>query len=298
MKLRTWFSGVLETRTALHVGTGTVLSTATDSPILRGTDGLPMIPGSSVKGALRSASERLLRALGQPACVVFGDETSADETLRCLTTDKTGRELFFRLKGGDVSAEEKKRANQRFHPPGDDFWRDFGQHEGRQIEILQQELCRACLTWGSPFLAGRIRVPDLRLGGEEAWSGATEIRDGVGLNRDTGTAAERVKFDLEALPAGARFDFELICEPEADRAVVALAVGELLQGNIPLGGRVTRGLGDVVLTEFTIQEVDLAKAEELIAYLTRRQRRTYAKEQAVEKLEEILTELMEDSHAA
>jgi len=161
-------------------------------------------------------------------------------------------------------------------------------------------LCRACLTWGSPFLAGRVRVPDLRLtvAGDSTWSGATEIRDGVGLDRDTGTAAEGIKFDLEVLPAGARFLFELIADPDAERAVAALAVGELLQGNIPLGGRVTRGLGEVVLTDFTIHEVDLARPAALVAYLARGARSEHTGDAAVNRLEQILTELMEERHAA
>lgn len=304
MKLRTWFSGVIETRTALHVGTGTVLSTATDAPILRGADGLPLIPGSSVKGALRSSSERLLRALGYRACVVFGDVPSEDKALECLTTNRDQRDRFFKLKSGDrLEPREREAAQHEFAPSaawGKDPWKDFGQHEERQREILERKLCRACLTWGSLFLAGRVRVPDLRftVAGQSAWSGATEIRDGVGLDRDTGTAVEGIKFDLEALPAGARFGFELIAEPDAERAVVALAVGELLQGDIPLGGRVTRGLGEVALVEFTIHEVDLAKPAALVAYLARGKRSDHAGEGAVNKLEQILAELTEGRHAA
>ncbi|MCG8424905.1 MAG: RAMP superfamily CRISPR-associated protein [Proteobacteria bacterium] len=303
-KLRTWFSGVLETQTALHVGTGTVTSTVTDAPILRGADGLPLIPGSSVKGALRSASERLLRALGHRACLVFGDQPPADDTLRCLTTDKAGRDLFFKLKGSDPLDEaELNEANRHFNPPpswGQDWWRDFGQHEAWQKHLLEDRnaLCRACLTWGSPFMAGRARVPDLRLRGDGAWAQATEIRDGVGLDRDTGTAADRIKFDLEALPAGARFDFDLIAEPEADRAVVALAVGELLHGNVPLGGRTTGGLGQVALTGFAIHEVDLADPAALVAYLTHGQRTSFAGQEAENRLETILATLLEDAHAA
>ncbi|WP_437600242.1 RAMP superfamily CRISPR-associated protein [Sorangium sp. So ce590] len=303
MKLRTWFSGVLETRTALHIGTGTVLSTATDAPVLRGADGRPLIPGSSVKGALRSASERLLRALGQRACTVFGDDRSSDPSLRCLTTDREGRELFFKLKSGDADWE---KVGNRFSPSvdwGTEPWRDFGKKEERQLYLLEkkQELCRACLTWGSQFLAGRVRVPDLRLSteaGDVAWSGVTEIRDGVGLDRDTGTAAPGIKFDLEVLPAGARFSFELVAEPEAELSVVALAVGELRQGNLPLGGRVTRGLGEVALTEFAIQEVDLSRPEQLVPYLTRGARKTYERELADKKLEEILSRITEKRDAA
>ena len=303
MKLRTWFSGVVETCTALHIGTGTTLSTATEAPLLRGADGVPLIPGSSVKGALRSSSERLLRALGERACVVFGDEPGSDPTLACLTTDKTGRDLFFKIKNGeDLNEEEREGARRRLGPPeewGRDPWADFGQREERQLHILGKLLCRACQTWGSPFLAGRVRAPDLRLTRESAavWSGATEIRDGVGLNRDTGTAAESIKFDLEVLPAGACFGFELIAEPDADRAVVALAVGELVQGNIPLGGRVTRGLGNVKLSGLTIHEVNLASPGELVAYLVRGRRKEYAGQKAVDRLEQMLGALTEAPNA-
>lgn len=300
MKMRTWFAGTLETRTALHIGTGSILSTATDAPLLRGADGRPLIPGSSVKGAMRSASERLLRALGHRACTVFGDEPSRDPTLQCLTTDKEGRDVFFKLRKGEkLEADELRTAQARLgispelHKP----LREFGQREDWQIQILKEKLCRACWTWGSPFLAGRIRVPDLRLDKAEQ-NVATEIRDGVGLDRDTGTAVKGIKFDLEALPAGARFAFEIIVEPDADRAVVALSVGELLQGNLPLGGRVTRGLGDVKLESFTLHEVDLAKPAQLVPYLTRGHRIEYAGPEAVKRLGQILDGLTEDRHAA
>lgn len=320
-KLRTWFTGVLETRTALHLGSGTSLSTATDAPILRGADGRPLIPGSSVKGALRSVSERLLRALGERACLVFagkstgksGDaaHTLLDPTLECLTTDAEASRLFFDLKNGEVDGEGEKarRANRIFRPPAEwsqgegGPWKGFGQDPARQLHILEtnRKLCRACLTWGSPFLAGRVRVPDLRLregAGESGWGGVTELRDGVGMDRDTGTAAERIKFDLEALPAGARFDFELVAEPEADLAVVALAVGELRQGNIPLGGRVTRGLGEVALDDFAIHQVDLADPAQLVGYLARGKRRTTTGAEADDRLDAILSGLMEGRDAA
>jgi CRISPR-associated protein Csm3 len=308
MKLRTWFSGVLETRTALHVGTGTVLSTATEAPILRGADGRPLIPGSSVKGALRAASERLLRALGLRACVVFGKERASDPTLECLTTDEERSKLFRKLKSGEeLTKEDLENAQEWFSPPAAwstnskaAIWRDFGKNDDRQRELLegQELLCRACLTWGSPFMAGRVRVPDLRLSPGKAWSDATEIRDGVGLDRDTGTAAPGIKFDLEVLPAGARFDFEMVAEPDAELAVVALAIGELRQGNIPLGGRVTRGLGEVALAGLTIHEVDLASAAQLVPYLTRGARKAHEHDQADRKLEEILSRITEERDAA
>mgnify|MGYP000667800605 CR=1 FL=1 len=298
---RVWFTGTVQTRTALHIGTGSSLSVITDAPILRGADGLPLVPGSSMKGALRSACERLLRALGHRACMVFGDEepgnaahpTSEDTRItRCLTTDSSLSEVFYKLRRGDtLEAAERDIADRRWQLRRDEQ-RAFRLREDLQQRVIEKELCRACLTFGSQFMAGRIRVPDLRIDGS-SWFGATEIRDGVGIDRDTGTAAHRIKFDLEVLPAGAAFRFELIAEPEADLTVVALAVGELLQGSLPLGGRTTRGLGEVKLVDFCIHEVDLANASQLVGYLTggKEKGTVYRGDAAVTRLESYLESL-------
>ncbi len=299
-KYRTWFTGTLETQTALHIGTGSTLSTVTNAPILRGADNTPVIPGSSLKGALRSSSERLLRALGKRACMVFGDSDIPDKTTECLTTDKQKRDLFSKLKKGEKPNGEAKAQLEKWALAGwgDNPWKDFGEREDRQLAILKKELCSACLTWGSPFMAGCVRVPDLRLSAQHALGHATEIRDGVGLDRDSGTAADSVKFDLEVLPAGAQFDFELVCEPEANLAVVCLAIGELRHGNVPLGGRTTRGLGHVTLDNFCIKQVDLSNPSELVGYLLNGKAKQYQGAEAAKKLEEILMRLMEEDHAA
>jgi CRISPR-associated RAMP protein (TIGR02581 family) len=55
-------SGQLVTRTALHVGSGADHDRAgCDLPVLRDAEGFPVIPGSSLKGALRTTVEALLR---------------------------------------------------------------------------------------------------------------------------------------------------------------------------------------------------------------------------------------------
>lgn len=55
----------LEAVTGVRVGAGRATSAeATDSPLLRDSNGRPLIPGSSLKGVLRSAGERLLRPFG------------------------------------------------------------------------------------------------------------------------------------------------------------------------------------------------------------------------------------------
>jgi len=64
-----------ETVSGLRVGVGTP-GEETDAPLLRDAGGVPFVPGSSLKGVLRSSAERFLRAypLDPPVCDVLGDD--------------------------------------------------------------------------------------------------------------------------------------------------------------------------------------------------------------------------------
>jgi CRISPR/Cas system CSM-associated protein Csm3 (group 7 of RAMP superfamily) len=100
-----------------------------------------------------------------------------------------------------------------------------------------------------------------------------ELRDGVGIDRFTGTAAERVKFDRAVLPRGTDLSFRLTVELE-DRRLIGVGknstketddaradrikwtkalIGHLLfvmqRGTLKFGAARTRGLGRVKLTE-------------------------------------------------
>lgn len=53
------------TRSDLHIGGHTTIEPAeVDNPVIKDTEGYPIIPGSSLKGVLRTEMERLLRGLG------------------------------------------------------------------------------------------------------------------------------------------------------------------------------------------------------------------------------------------
>jgi CRISPR/Cas system CSM-associated protein Csm3 (group 7 of RAMP superfamily) len=103
----------------------------------------------------------------------------------------------------------------------------------------------------------------------------TEIRDGVGIDRYYGTAAEQVKFDRAILPKGTEIPLVMTVE-HADKspidwetrkgAVVALL--KALEGQeIRLGAAKTRGLGRVQLKNPTILEQDLCSAEGMLGAL-------------------------------
>jgi CRISPR-associated RAMP protein (TIGR02581 family) len=66
---RYMFSGTMTARTALRIGGGRSTSiTGTDMPVVRDAIGKPFIPGSSLKGVLRSTVESLVRGMNGMVC--------------------------------------------------------------------------------------------------------------------------------------------------------------------------------------------------------------------------------------
>lgn len=86
---RTIVTGELVALDPIHIGSSAKESLnpiELDSPVLKDASGNPVIPGSSIKGVVRSQFERVMRSLvpgKQGSCGVFGEEN-------CLTNqDKT-----------------------------------------------------------------------------------------------------------------------------------------------------------------------------------------------------------------
>jgi CRISPR/Cas system CSM-associated protein Csm3 (group 7 of RAMP superfamily) len=82
----------------------------------------------------------------------------------------------------------------------------------------------------------------------------SEIRDGVGINRIYGTAAEQAKFDRAILPRGTELALAIIVEmQEANASKIRAIFGHLLtalsEGHLRFGASRTRGLGKVRLTK-------------------------------------------------
>lgn len=226
----------LEAVTGLRVGAGKRFdAAATDQPVLRDALGQPYIPGSSLKGCLRSGLEAPLRSLGLKdlwACDLFQEPC--------------------------IGPSEEKSRQQKEIPLAD----------------ILAGICTACSLFGSPHLAGRIFVHDLpRISGS-----APEVRDGVGIDRDLGTARDKIKYDVEVVPAGSCFELEMVFEnvDEMRLALTLQALEMLHQGDILLGGLTTRGLGRVQLKSRRLESTDAKRLlsgqgyEELDYHQTRR----------------------------
>jgi CRISPR-associated RAMP protein (TIGR02581 family) len=215
--------------TALHVGSGHV-STTTDAGVVRDFYERPFIPGSSLKGVLRSAVERRAEWLGLRSCFL--------EEGGCL-----------------FDADEAWRRQ-----PLADRWRE-----------MEEKLCAVCQVFGSTVCSGRVQVDDLPLAKEfePLVASLVEVRDGVGIDRDAGTAVENLKFNYEVVPSLTAFRFYLTAEnlvlptvenpKSSDEALLALGLLEMMNGAVPLGGKSTRGLGRCRLHLESIYHFDFSQ---------------------------------------
>lgn len=228
----------------LHVGSGHG-SDITDSAVIKDYAGRPVIPGSSLRGALRSRCERLADALlpaDNKICFLYDDEAAGN--VRCVSV----RPELLRHENGDLYDDAT-------------LW-----------ATLKDNLCPSCRLFGaSTYWASKVRIPDLPLAAPADPAEAAQVRHGVGIHRDTQTAAPAVKYDQEVVLANARFALELIIEnPDADDlSLLALGLADLAHGRMALGGNSARGLGGCHLEGGLVRWVDLSRGGDLIAYLSR-----------------------------
>ncbi len=210
--------GVLATRTGLHVGAGESGDPlATDSPVVRNASGVPFVPGSSLKGVVRSASESLFRGAAPRPDAGEEELWSCDHIASkpCVSHD--------RLK------EIQRRHDKDPRAAAEQIW---------------GASCTVCRLFGSLALASRVRFPDRRLAG---LAPLLELRNGVGIDRDKELAASGVLYDFEAVPPETPFRLTVILDNYEDwEAGLLLYLFEQLdQGSLALGGKTSRGLGQV-----------------------------------------------------
>ncbi len=206
--------GHVVTRTAFRIGTGRALdaAAASDLPVMKDVYDRPFIPGSSLKGVLRSQVEALIRGLGNSglrSCDPVGENWD-----NCVDPKVYSREL----------KEHKK--------PSKD---------------IPQDLCHVCNLFGHPNFASRLRFKDLPVE-ESTWDELMlQVRDGVAIDRETGTVSGSKKYDFEVVPPGVKFALKVTAD-NVDHWQLGLlfsALDMLDQGVCRLGGATSRGLGSV-----------------------------------------------------
>lgn len=227
LEKRQIFVGEITAVTPLHVGSGKPEVRIGEAiSVLRNVEGTPYIPGSSMKGKVRTEAEKIARKLGHTIC------NPPDTKKMC----------------GTLKREEK-------------------------------ELCIACQIFGTAgeniSRASKVKFRDALPMGSIA---TFEIRTGIALDREKGSVYKRALYTIEAVPAGTKFNFEMISENLTDEELSLLLAAIKSVQDTGLGGSSTRGLGKIRIdikkiqersSEFYIGKEDekVLEGEELAAWL-------------------------------
>jgi len=222
LKNRYFFRGELVLQNEMHIGSGKG-DGRTDALVVKDFNGIPYIPGSSLRGVLRTTIERIIASLGKNPCQLTSK--------KCVTNSSNLQKEFMEL------------LKNKEHSKIAEFLND------------NSKICPVCQLFGSTVVASKIRITDLSLNGA---SPTTAVRHGVAINRDTETAQDKAKFDFETVPKGSRFSFEIIGEnlTKNDLALLAIGINEMVEGNFWIGGNTARGLGKCKLENLKIKYFD------------------------------------------
>jgi len=178
----------------------------------------PFLPGSSLKGVVRSYAEKICRSLKDrpvPVCLPYlkPDDARGDEA---------------RQGSCGLWLEKHKRDRNRDSAPNPDVYR---------------LCCPACRLFGCHSFVGRFAVSDGYVC-DGSWN--LETRDGVAIDRFTGGAAAQAKYDLEVLTGGKfRAEIEVRNFERWQLGLVALVLRDMEDGLVRVGSGKSRGLGRV-----------------------------------------------------
>jgi len=211
--------GELHCETGLHIGAGkgSLEIGGSDNPVVKDAQGRPYIPGSSLRGKIRSLLEQFSGA-AVPAELVY----------------------LSRRKGQEVRIHQSDQ-------PNDEICLLFGRNAGRLERVVGEPLDTHHAT------PARLAVFDAPLEIESISASMrenlddelTEVKNENAIDRITSQANPRT---LERVPAGARFRVRFIMDVLCDED--APLFGQLVQGlrlleDDALGGGGSRGSGRI-----------------------------------------------------
>jgi CRISPR-associated RAMP protein (TIGR02581 family) len=185
------------------------------TPVLTHRDGKRQVylPGSSLKGVIRSHLEKIGRTLrpGEDiVCNPFHEPPESDASC--------GRRF-----------QERKDRDEEI-----------------SSDVAYRDSCPICRLFGSTEFIGRVSINDAYLQGDYM-DNPTESRDGVGIDRLTGGSYGGALFELEVVSSDVTFetDVHLRNFETWQLGMLLVAVQDLEDGLIRVGSGTSRGLGSV-----------------------------------------------------
>jgi CRISPR-associated RAMP protein (TIGR02581 family) len=187
----------------------------TGSLVMRygGQEEKPVIPGSSVKGVVRSTIEAMLhQAEGDGKICV---------PMACAPKDRNRNPILPPGRKEDCGEEARRRNNPRGG---------------------LEDACSACQMFGNTGLKGKVNFHDAIPAREGV---ATISRTHVALTRDTGTAAPQSLMTMETVPNGVEFKGSVaLVNPDPWMVGAIIHVLELLP-SLGVGAKKTSGYGEL-----------------------------------------------------
>ena len=220
--------GTLKANTPIHIGAGNndFDPLQVDNTIIRDNEGKPYIPGSSLKGVLRSYMEVFIESINSEnfkSCFIVNNPCLKNEFIE------------------DIKRERRRRRTEE----------NIDKEIGNRI---YEEMCDVCKIFGSHYFASKLKIKDCKLKDEKAY---VERRDGVVIDRETGTSLKGKKYDFEQVAAGTHFDFYMTIDnlDEKHEELFKIIVNLLKNGELKVGGKTSVGLGAIELEEYKIYKL-------------------------------------------
>jgi len=206
----TVITGVITNECPLRVGKGRgELGEPTDLPVEKLPDGRPYIPGSSLKGALRSLAERIANAMDLRTCNVFSRLSPCELAAAAI------RKAIDALTRGDVEVLSRGLSDilSRAKQSGEEVVKGLAEDISgvisglNQLEQLPEAIsslveklaglpCPVCRLFGNKELAAHVHVLN-----------AFPLDENVKIHFRTRVAIDRFR---KAAHSGALFDYEFV----------------------------------------------------------------------------------------
>lgn len=221
-------SGIITAKTGLHIGGNSVgmsIGGADNTVVRNPLTNEPYIPGSSLKGKMRSLVEKVEGK--------FGPQQGEQIIYSAYTTDPS--DIICKIFGTTPEAMKKKSSTNAEQPTSRLIVRDCSMNKKSVADLFQSK------DTDMPF---------------------TEVKTEVVIDRITSAATPR---QLERVPAGAKFDMNLILNiyngDDETELVNKVFESLALVQNDYLGGKGTRGSGEVKIAIDKLQYKDKSSYE-------------------------------------
>ncbi len=211
LKVLTIVDGVVVNETPLRIGKGRGELSEVDLPVIKDFRGVPYIPGSSIKGAIRALVEAIARASGYDVCDALNNSLCSfraellNKVFQIALTSASLEGIKKRIE--ELKEEFVKLANRRNIDKSVVEGFLSAANSDLILAIERNAPCITCRLFGNQALTSRLLFFDAYpADGREV---KIAIRTRVAIDRFRGAARSGVLFDYEFIPPGYEWRFRV-----------------------------------------------------------------------------------------